>query len=327
MTCLWVAEATPGAHRGIGAQLRRREGAEEPKRAGDGAARVMLPAGGQAAQPPWGTRLTRPCSHQGRKRARFIASMLRRAPGETQDAKSQPRRDASALTGRPSPPPPTGHRLVPARVASDGAAVTFACGRVRPVSVLQAHVLESPCRGTGRAHGRAAVPYPCRRRTGGCLELGARPRSPAVPWMGRTLRPDGGARAAARLQRSPGDRGGHAWTWPVPGPALQRAPLRVGHPRGRGHVRRVCGRGCALSGRGQHRHRVRRGAPSTASRLLRTAAGLSGLLDPVLRDAGCKPSTVGTYARTLRAAHRHLLRSAPPEDPRRQDGGGSPHLP
>jgi hypothetical protein len=48
----------------MGAQLRGREGAQGPRRAADGAARVMLPAGGRAAQPPWGTRLPRLRSHQ-----------------------------------------------------------------------------------------------------------------------------------------------------------------------------------------------------------------------------------------------------------------------
>jgi len=53
---------TAPTHRGIGALLRGRAGAEGLRRAADGAARVMIQAGGQAAQPLWGTRLPRPRS-------------------------------------------------------------------------------------------------------------------------------------------------------------------------------------------------------------------------------------------------------------------------
>lgn len=55
-----LAAAIQARMRGKGAQLRGREGAEGRRRAADGAARVMVPAGGQAVQPPWGTRLPRP---------------------------------------------------------------------------------------------------------------------------------------------------------------------------------------------------------------------------------------------------------------------------
>jgi hypothetical protein len=44
-----VAKRTIRRIRGMGALLRGREGAEGPRRAADGAARVMLPSGGQAA--------------------------------------------------------------------------------------------------------------------------------------------------------------------------------------------------------------------------------------------------------------------------------------
>ncbi|PTL81107.1 hypothetical protein DAT35_23535 [Vitiosangium sp. GDMCC 1.1324] len=50
----------------MGALLRGREGAEGPRRTADGAARAMLPASGQAAQPLWGTRLPRPRAPQVR---------------------------------------------------------------------------------------------------------------------------------------------------------------------------------------------------------------------------------------------------------------------
>src|SRR4051794_26912092 len=60
----------------MGALVRGREGAEGPRRAADGAARVMLPSGGQAAQPPWGTRLPRPRSQQVRSRGLDLMAPL-----------------------------------------------------------------------------------------------------------------------------------------------------------------------------------------------------------------------------------------------------------
>ncbi|WP_239014962.1 hypothetical protein [Archangium violaceum] len=73
-----------GRIRGMGALLRGREGAEGPRRAADGAARAMRPAGGQAAQRPWGIRLPRPRSYQVRGRGLLaVLSLNTTRPGVT----------------------------------------------------------------------------------------------------------------------------------------------------------------------------------------------------------------------------------------------------